>query len=266
MADEKEPLAHEEDSVAEDQQQEEVAETGAEEGEGDGDVEDVEPGDEDDGSDVDADGEEDGAAPRRQLDAEREPETAKDLRAAYRRLKDDIAELKKVRPQLQTPDEIRRLQEQQAQADAAELERARLEGPERFTEIVLAQNQRRNDARFHALQNQQFDRDDRAEFRDLCRDSPALARIQPDVEDSIRQMRAQGNYQATREAVAKYILGDRALKRAAGNGGKQRQRGAEQVRRQTVRTGQGGSDVSANRRRGGDDLAALERRLAKQII
>ena len=266
MADEKEPLAHEEDSVAEDQPQDEVVETGAEEGEGDGDVEDVEPGDEEDGSDADADGEEDGAAPRRQVDVEPARESPRDLRRRLAELKEQVDELKKVRPQTQTADDIRRLQEQQAQADAAELEQARMQGPEQFTQAVLAQNQRRNDARFHALQNQQFDRDDRAEFRDLCRDSPALAKIQPDVEDSIRQMRAQGNYQATREAVAKYILGDRALKRAAGNGGKQRQRGAEQVRRQTVRTGQGGSDVSANRRRGGDDLASLERRLGKQFI
>jgi len=195
-------------------------------------------GDEPEGEDEEAGDEEPPAEPPRR----RANETIRELRARARRAEEERDRY--VRERAGTgadPDKARRDYEA---AEAQRLEQARLEGPEKVAEYYYQRSQRENAARINGQANMQFEREDSREFRSLQREIPAYARVKDWVEDYIAKQRAMGNYAISREAVAKYRLGELAIERAANGGGKRQRDSAERrIERQRVRAPSGGSDV-----------------------
>lgn len=104
--------------------------------------------------------------------------------------------------------------------------------------------------RLQYQQNQTFEREDRRDFRSLCRDDNIPASIRDFVEDKIAEARQNGNYMLTREALLNHRLGELARQKAR-NGGTKRQgdRGQRRIERQTVRPARAASDAGRPGRR-----------------
>lgn len=258
------------------------AESGSQDADADGEEDeglgDEQEGDADGGED-DGEGDDEGAEAAGEDGGDAEERPLRDVKAdgkrsasdTIRRLRKEAQDARRERDEARAtrqvspgPDraEIDRLRREQEQAEQAELEAARLAGPEEVARVYATRTERNSRAQFQALTNNLAEREDRSEFRSLCREKPHMAKVAQEVEDNIARHRANGNYQITRENVAYWLLGKRADERSAGARDKQADRGKERVRRQTVRPRSGQSDVREDRRRGGDD-AALERRMAK---
>lgn len=150
--------------------------------------------------------------------------------------------------------------EQQRQAEIDQLEAA---GNYKGMAAAAARHVREdNDARFNHLAAQTRDSSDRSDFRALCAEKPVYAGIRDDVEATIANLRQQGNYIATREQVAKFILGERVVNGAGRARGQQTRRAAEGVARERVRAPSGArSDVrpgTGRRGRNFNDLSVEE--------
>ena len=124
--------------------------------------------------------------------------------------------------------------QQQRELEAAQ-ERERLGDVGAVARHLYERGNRESAQRTQFYANQQFEREDRSEFRILCRENPTLATVSDEVERLIADARAQGNFQLTREAVAKHQLGERLLKRASHSRGAQRRAGADKIERERVR-------------------------------
>lgn len=149
----------------------------------------------------------------------------------------------------------------------AALETARLSGPEAVAEFLQREtiqmvDQRLNQATFHTQ-----DLADQRAFDRICARNPAIDRIADDVDAKLADMRKQGQ-NVSREALAYFLIGQRAVKRGGSAAETQRQAAAGRKARQTVRKTAGGrSDVGRpERRERGDSVDALEKRLGKQSI
>jgi hypothetical protein len=100
-----------------------------------------------------------------------------------------------------------------------------------------------------------FDLNDKAEFRRLCREEPAAARLEARVEQILQAQRANGIYQFSREQIYNHEFGTEMRERSRAAATRQRKQGAANVARQTVRPGgQRRGDVAqgGNRTRGED--------------
>ena len=149
----------------------------------------------------------------------------------------------------------------------AALETARLSGPEAVAEFLQREtiqmvDQRLNQATFHTQ-----DLADQRAFDRLCGGNKALDSIADQVETKLADMRKQGQ-NVPREALAYFLIGQRAVKRGVPAAEAQRKAAASRKERQTVRKTAGGrSDVTRpERRERGDSVDALEKRLGKQSI
>lgn len=150
-----------------------------------------------------------------------------------------------------------------------ELERQRvsLMAPEEKFEYLLNKQAEQTRTQVGALHFQMQDAADRSRFDSLWVRVPAYAAIQDLVEDALVKARGQGG-NPSRETVAKYLIGERAVE-AALRGGKTRQaaKGAARVAQQTVKAPGGRSDVQGGERRsGGNDRAARAARLGDMEI
>lgn len=104
------------------------------------------------------------------------------------------------------------------------------------------------------------DRGDKQDFRALCAENPAVAAIAADVEKQLVISRSQG-LNPTREALAKYMLGERLLSRAKGAKTRQEKRAGVERQRQQARPGTSRSDVTSSGRRTRDTHADRGKRL-----
>ncbi len=181
---------------------------------------------------------------------------AKEAEAETVRLRAEMAEIQRQRVATQTAEE-RRL----------EAERLALMSPEEKSEHQLKRLEEGFNARIGALQFQTADSADRTAFETRCARVPAFDAIRDDVEAALAKARAGGS-NPSRETVAKYLIGERAIERAE-KGGKTKQanRGQQNVQRQTVKPSSGRSDVQrGNQRSGGSEAAARAARLENQQI
>lgn len=121
-----------------------------------------------------------------------------------------------------------------------------------------------------ALQFQMQDGGDRIAFQSLAARNDAVGKAYASIADEVEQRLAEvrrngGN--ASRETVAKYILGERAVAGLSKAKPKQIQRGQENIQRQQARPTGGRGDVpGGQQRRGGDEAAARRTRLENQDI
>lgn len=147
-----------------------------------------------------------------------------------------------------TADETRREAELLANMDP--FERREYEANKRF------QSMEQNLAR---IEFRSVDANDKADFAAKAARTPALAAIADDVEKALGELRAKGQT-APRETIATYLLGQRALQRAAGARTRASKAGAERIARQTARPTGARSDVRAEAPRG-DNRSARAKRL-----
>lgn len=148
------------------------------------------------------------------------------------------------------------------QTETAEQERARLDTmttEERY-DYQLKKQQQESDRRFQGLQFQVWDSSDRANFRDLCREDPLVAKVKDKVEAEYKRLQAEGR-PVEREIIANQEIAKMMRQRRAPAGEKQRARGAETVRRETTRPVRARGDAPAQRgRRGQEDTPEARRR------
>lgn len=192
-----------------------------------------------------------GAAPKKgNPEFGRLRQRARDAEEAKVRAEARLAEIERERHGRQTADEKR-----------LEAERIALMPPEEKTDYLLQQQERRFEARFGALQFQQADASDRIAFESLCARTPAMAAVRDEVDRQLGDLRRSGG-NTTRETLAVYLIGKRAIDNAGRSKAKQQKRGEANIQRQTARpSNAGGSVPSGDRRSGGDERAQRAKRL-----
>lgn len=128
-------------------------------------------------------------------------------------------------------------------------------------EYLLNESNANTQAQLAQIKFESWDTGDRSEFKALCAANPAVAKLADKVEDALRQMRSTGQ-NASRETVAKYLLGEMALSRAPRAAAKGARTAAAGRERQQGRPGAGRSDTAApSGRKGGDERAQRRARL-----
>lgn len=225
----------------------------------DPDTEDEGADDQEDGEDADdPEGEPEGGQQRQQSRGEnrvaklaREAKEAKEEKA---RLERELADL---RQQRQTPAQPSETAQQRAERLAAMTPEARLE-------YMIHEQGQQTQARIAQIEFNSWDAGDRAEFKALCAANPAVAKLADKVEDALKQMR-NGGQNASRETVAKYMLGEMALSRAPRAAAKGARAAAAGRERQQGRPGQSRSDAAAGSRKG-DERAQRRARLENMEI
>ena len=143
----------------------------------------------------------------------------------------------------------------------AEREAATLANMEPWERAEYRANQiaKQTEARIGQLQFQMADSADRTDFASKCARMPALAAVADDVEKNLAEMRRSGTT-APRETIAKYLLGERALARAAGNKTRATKAGAARIASNAGRPTGARSDVAREPARG-DTASARAKRL-----
>lgn len=167
-----------------------------------------------------------------------------------------LAEIERERQGRQTADEVR-----------LENERIALMAPEERLEHLLKRQEAQTRTQIGALQFQMQDATDRSAFESLCARNPAFETVRDDVERQLSETR-RGGGNTTREVMATYLIGQRAIQ-AAAKGGKAKQaaKGAARVAAGRVAAPAGRSDArGTGGKTGGDSAAARAKRLEGQQI
>lgn len=219
-------------------------------------------GDEGEGSD-DADGQEDVGdegpdevaddPPKRLSRGERRIQAvrkeAREATAKTQRLEEELIRLRAERqnqqPQLSPEDEA-----------AQERERLAIMTPDERTEYRLAKSERNNARQIQQMRIEQQDALDQAQYQTRAASDPRFKRYEPEVNKRLRELRAQGQ-NVTREALLKFILGEKLLERDAAAGAKQKAAAGKRVQRQAAPRMNGRTDVATTRGRD----SSLEKRL-----
>lgn len=132
-------------------------------------------------------------------------------------------------------------------------------------EFLLNEQRQQNDYRFNQLAFSTADTNDKSAFQGMCARSPAIAALEKEVEERLTELRGTGG-NATREAVAKFLLGEKAMAkvtRAKTAGRKREQEGRD---RQVTRPANGRGDVAPNANRRTSDREARRKRLEGMSI
>lgn len=178
-------------------------------------------------------------------------------------------ELERERDQLKAERdaELRERQGRQtAQDQEAERQRLLLMAPEEKFEYLLNKQAEQTRTQVGALQFQMQDASDRSGFEGMCARNPAFDAVRDEVERTLTDMRRNGG-NSTRETVATYLIGKRAIERAS-KGGKVRQSSAGQKRVQSERVAApaGRSDIQGGQRRTGGEVEGRRKRLENMDI
>ncbi len=113
------------------------------------------------------------------------------------------------------------------------------------------------------MQRQTHDQLDRIAFQNLQATHPVAKRFAAEVEKTVAEEARKGSM-LPREVALAYVIGKHVLENGGKAAGKQRAAGAARVQAQTTRRGAPQSDLA--RGNTSNDLSALERRLANQMI
>lgn len=149
-----------------------------------------------------------------------------------------------------------RLQPQMSREEAEQRERELLAvmTPEERSERRLekAMEEMRSTAQRMSVQN--ADALDQAQYNAKAAADPRYRKYESEVTQRVQELRNQGQY-VTREAVLKFIIGEKVLAKQA-SAEKQRSDGKKRIARQTSKTLNGRGDVGSNR---GKDLSLAKR-------
>lgn len=229
-----------------------AADGGADEGEGEGDDEFEDPDEGDEGDDGEDDGEDPPSGQQQQRQQSRGQtriqrlnQEAKEARERADRVERENAELRQ--RQQQGP------QRSQEEISAERQRRLDAMTPEARVTYLLDEQARNTQAQLNQIQFNTWDANDKASFSVRAAKTPALAGLEDEVEQRLQAERAQGrNY--SREMIATFLLGEKALNRAP------RQRAAGKRREQEGREQQGARPVSGR----SDRPASGDRRMSER--
>lgn len=215
------------------------------------------------GEDLDAD-EDDGqegrqaaeVAPRRGRGADRFQELSRQNRELRERVERQEREFQAAQAERQ--------RQSQQETERQEQERlALMTDAERF-EHYRAKDRQEFGRQLAGLQFQMADSADRTAFEAKAARVPAFAAVADQVETLLASERRQGRNPG-REAVATYLVGQKAIERAARANGKQGRQAAAGRQRQQARPAGGRGDVASNRQQAGQ-ADARRRRLEDMEI
>lgn len=146
---------------------------------------------------------------------------------------------------------------------AAEQERERLalENMDPYERLEYRQRQveQKAEQRVAQLEFRMADAADRTDFASKCARTPALAAVADEVESTLAAMR-QGGTTAPRETIATYLIGQRAISRAAGAKTRATKAGAARIAAAIARPSAARGDVRAESNRS-DNAQARRKRL-----
>lgn len=110
------------------------------------------------------------------------------------------------------------------------------------------------------IEFQTYDANDKAAFAAMCARNPAAAKLEAEVEKRLKEHR-DGGQNATREAVLKFLLGERALAKSGRAKSAGQRREAEGRDRQTARPMNGRGDAAPSGQRRTSEAEARRKRL-----
>lgn len=202
-------------------------------------------------------------SPSRIIRDEKKGRKAAETRAEEASRKADEA-LRRAEAAERRAEDAERRSNERRQAETAEAEAARLE---LMSESEKIAHYRQKDKEEHGremagVKYQIWDSTDRAEFRQLARDEPAIAKVRDQVEAEFQRLAAQGR------PVARELLANQAIAKMVREGRgpaatRQRDGAKKRIDRETVRAPRTRSDVAPQRTRRGemDEKAARRKRL-----
>lgn len=205
-----------------------------------------------------------------EADAETETEEVeaeapeKPVSRAQRRIQALSEEVRELREKVNAPPQ--RQHDPNAEAEARrreqeEDERVRLSGdPDLIARHAVGKVEKRLSHQFNSVVSHVVDRSDKTDFLALCAENPAVKAVAADVEKQLVQSRAQG-LNPTREALAKYIIGERIMNRSKGAKTRQERSAEPARRREQAKPGAARSDVNSSGRPKRDSQAERAKRL-----
>lgn len=152
-----------------------------------------------------------------------------------------------------------------AAEQAAERARLELMSPDEKVDYYRQKDRNEFDSKFNLIQFQLGDSNDRAGFQALCARKAHLAEIADDVERQLTEIRRNGG-NASRQAIAYYILGQRADSRADKARSKQTRVGQRNIDRQRATPSGGARSNTSPGRRETDEKSARAKRLENMQI
>lgn len=195
---------------------------------------------------ADADGEDDGQEDNRSSQVRKPSRAQSRIEALAREARETKAELERLKAERQQAD----FQRQQRETAAQEAERLAMMDPEEKVSYLLQKQEQQSNARYAALEFRLQDSADKTEFRALAARSAVAAKLEPEVEKYLAEMRRNGT-NAPRETILRYVIGDRALANSGRAKGKATAAAAGRRAQQSARPTGGRSDVSTGSARGG---------------
>lgn len=153
----------------------------------------------------------------------------------------------------------RRANDRRQETEQQERDRVALMTVEEQNAHYRKQDQDATNRRLQQMEFRQVDRDDKADFRQACRDDPLMAKVATEVETRLTEMRSKGQ-NVEREALANYLIGQMVRKERGKAKTTQRRRGEESVRRETTRPVRTRSSAAPDRQRRGNEDTAEGRR------
>lgn len=216
-------------------------------------IEEVEEADGDEGLDPDGEADADGD------DEEGQRQEAEDVDPPRRDQRESRYQ-RAIREAREAKDEVRRLREdgersRSQPAPAADPEAQRLaaqreaEALEMMTPLEQARYlQQQSERRVGQHLAQMQDQADRREFQRSAQASRTMARLAPQVEQTIATLRQRGDYQTDRETVYTYLYGKEMIEKAREATPRQRRDGQRRIAAQTTRPGSARGDVPRSRR------------------
>lgn len=220
--------------------------------------------DEDDAGDDEAEGGDEtvpGARPQDELTGRRAGGARERIQGLSREVRAAKEEAEAARREArEARDEAARVRQRDSEAEYRE--RYALMTPEEQRADDRRRDREEMDRRLGGIELRSADREDKAEFRALCAEAPHYQAIRQEVEERLQKIRATGQ-NIPREALAKFIIGERAVERAGRAGSRQRKQAETRVERQTARPSGARSDVAGARRETtrGDTPEARRKRL-----
>ena len=188
----------------------------------------------------------------------------KPVSRAQRRIQALSEEVRELRKRVEAPPQQRpdpAAEAERVRREQEEDERVRLSGdPDLIARHAVGKVERRLSAQFNGVVSHVLDRSDKTDFLALCASNAAVAAVADAVEKQLVQSRAQG-LNPTREALAKYIIGERIMSRAKGAKTRQEKTAAQGRERQRAKPGASRSDVNSSGRPKRDSQAERAKRL-----
>ena len=252
MAVEDDPLLPEDDLTEEDdalEQDESVDQIDGDEGEGDADDESQDPA---------------GATDDQRAAAEEHGQVRQPSRAE-RRIQQALREAKEAKERTAALEQqLAQRTAQPVESPSARAERLAMMDPDERHNYELNELKQSVTGELAQIRFQTAESADRTAYEALCARSPVASRFRDQVEDYLTNARKTG-WNAPRETVLKYLIGERALANAGRANGKAARKAGENIQRQAARPGNARGDQSPGRSTLSEQAARAKRLEDQQI-